>query len=72
MLRLEMFLFGPPRLKCQGESVELGLRKAIALLAYLVVTKGKFSRDKLATLLWPESNQRSARANLRRTLYVVN
>ena len=72
MFRLEIFLFGTPRLKCQGETIELSLRKALALLSYLVVTKGNFSRDELATLLWPESDQSNARASLRRTLYVVN
>lgn len=72
MNRLEMFLFGPPRLKRQGRSIEFGLRKALALFVYIAVTRGNFSRDELATLLWPENNARTARANLRRTLYVVN
>jgi len=72
MFQLEMFFFGPPRIKCLGVTIKLGLRKALALLGYLVVTKGEFSRDELATLLWPESDQSNARANLRRTLYVVN
>ena len=72
MSQLRFFLFGSPRLKRRGESVDLGLRKAMALLAYLVVTKGEYSRDDLATLLWPESDQSSARASLRRTLYLIN
>ena len=72
MSQLKLFLFGSPRLECQGENVELSLRKAFALLIYLAVTKGDFSRDELATLFWPESDQSSARANLRRTLYLVN
>ena len=72
MFQLKLFLFGPPRLECQGENVEISLRKALALLIYLVVTDGEFSRDELATMFWPESDQSSARANLRRTLYTVN
>jgi DNA-binding SARP family transcriptional activator/pimeloyl-ACP methyl ester carboxylesterase len=72
MAQLRFFLFGSPRLKRRGEPLDLGLRKAMALLAYLVVTKGEYSRDDLATLLWPESDQSSARASLRRTLYVIN
>lgn len=72
MFQLKLFLFGPPRLECQGENVNISLRKALALLIYLVVTDGEFSRDELATMFWPESDQSSARANLRRTLYTVN
>jgi DNA-binding SARP family transcriptional activator len=72
MSQLSLFSFGPPRLEHRGENVSISLRKALALLIYLAVRKGKFSRDELATLLWPESDQSSARANLRRTLYVIN
>jgi DNA-binding SARP family transcriptional activator/pimeloyl-ACP methyl ester carboxylesterase len=72
MAQLRFFLFGTPRLKRRGEPLDLGLRKAMALLAYLVVKKEEHSRDELATLLWPESDQSSARASLRRTLYLIN
>jgi DNA-binding SARP family transcriptional activator/pimeloyl-ACP methyl ester carboxylesterase len=72
MGQLRLFLFGSPRLQRRGEPLDLGLRKAMALLVYLVVTKGPHSRDELATLLWPESDQSNARASLRRTLYVIN
>ncbi len=43
-------------------------RKAVALLAYLAVTGQVHSRDALATLLWPESDQSAGRAGLRRAL----
>jgi DNA-binding SARP family transcriptional activator len=43
-------------------------RKALALLAYLLLTGEPQSRDSLAALLWPESDQSAARAALRRTL----
>ena len=42
-------------------------RKAIALLAYLVVEKSA-SRDTLAGLFWADASQERARATLRRTL----
>lgn len=42
-------------------------RKAIALLAYLTV-ETTATRDRLAGLLWPESNSERSRATLRRTL----
>jgi DNA-binding SARP family transcriptional activator/pimeloyl-ACP methyl ester carboxylesterase len=72
MYRLKFFLLGPPRIEFQGEPIDLNLRKAVALLVYLAVTGKPHSRDELATLLWPESNQRNARASLRRTLYTIN
>ncbi len=69
MSALKLFCFGPPRLERDGRPVEIGLRKAWALLIYLAVTKQAHSRDALATLLWPDSDQQAARASLRRTLH---
>jgi DNA-binding SARP family transcriptional activator len=40
----------------------------MALLAYLAVTGSPHSREALATLFWPEHDQSSALANLRREL----
>jgi len=72
MSRLALYLLGPPRLELDGELVQISRRKAVALLAYLAVTGGHHSRDSLATLLWPEYDQSRARADLRRTLSVLN
>jgi DNA-binding SARP family transcriptional activator/pimeloyl-ACP methyl ester carboxylesterase len=69
---LRLFCLGPPRLERDGRPVEIGLRKAWALLVYLAVTKQAHSRDALAALLWPESDQSSARASLRRTLHQLS
>lgn len=52
-----------------GRGADLALRKGQALLAYLAATGRAHSRDALATLLWPESDQQSGRASLRRTLH---
>jgi len=41
----------------------------MALLTYLAVNRQPHNRDALATLLWPNKEQRIGRANLRRTLY---
>ena len=43
-------------------------RKALALFVYLVVEGGQQSREKLATLFWPDSDRPHARAMLRYTL----
>jgi DNA-binding SARP family transcriptional activator/predicted ATPase len=66
--RLTLSLLGPPRVEVDGRPVEVDTRKAIALLMYLAVTGEAHRRDSLATLLWPEYDQESARASLRRTL----
>src|SRR5512139_34412 len=68
MAVLQFFLLGAPRLEQQHRNVNLSRRKAIAALAYLVVTRQPHSRDELATLLWPDQDQSGARANLRRDL----
>ncbi|MEZ4621683.1 MAG: BTAD domain-containing putative transcriptional regulator [Caldilineaceae bacterium] len=65
----KLYLFGAPRVERNGQPVTVTLRKALALLIYLAVTRQAHSRDALATLFWPEKNQQGARANLRRTLY---
>jgi DNA-binding SARP family transcriptional activator len=72
MSRLALFLLGPPRIERDGVLVDVDTRKAIALLAYLAVTRQHHSRDALATLLWPEYDQPHARATLRRTLSALN
>jgi len=72
MSRLRLYLLGPPRLELDGEPVHLPRRKALALLAYLAVTGRPHSRDSLATLLRAEYDQRSARADLSRTLSRLN
>ncbi len=61
-------LLGAPRITRDGAAVEIDTRKAIALLAYLGVTGRPHTRDSLAGLLWPESDQEHARGALRRTL----
>jgi predicted ATPase/DNA-binding SARP family transcriptional activator len=72
MSRLALHLLGTPRVLLDGAPVTVDRRKGIALLAYLAVTGRVHSRDALATLFWPEHDQITARANLRRTLSVLH
>jgi DNA-binding SARP family transcriptional activator len=67
-----LHLFGPPILECDGTVVEVGRRKAMALLVFLAVSEQVHSRDALATLFWSHHGQRQARANLRRALFDLN
>ncbi len=68
MLRLHLFALGPPRLERAGEPVKISLRKAMALLTYLAISRQAHSRDALAALFWPDDSQSEARGNLRRAL----
>ena len=69
---LKLLFFGFPRFECDDRPIEIENRKAIALLAYLAVSMEKYSRDTLATLLWPESNQQNARTALRGAIWAIN
>jgi predicted ATPase/DNA-binding SARP family transcriptional activator len=70
--RLRLFLLGPPRIERDDQIVEVDTRKAIALIAYLAVTRQRHRRDALAALFWPDYEQNRAYANLRRTLWALN
>ncbi len=70
--RLELLLLGPPRIEREGRPITVDTRKAIALMAYLALTRQEQSRDRLAALLWPDYDQTHARAALRRTLSTLN
>lgn len=69
MDEIKLNLLGPPELTIAGQSVALGNRKSIALLAYLAVTATSHSRDSLAALLWPETDQIRARTYLRQSYH---
>ncbi len=71
MSELRIHLFGAPRVVLGDRAVAIPRRKALALLAYLAASPQPYSRDALATLFWPEHDQESARAHLRRTLSEV-
>jgi DNA-binding SARP family transcriptional activator len=69
MDELKIYLFGSPHVELQGRFMDIRLRKALAELAYLAVTRRVHTKDTLATLFWPKADQRNGRANLRRTVY---
>ena len=60
-------LLGPPNLLVGGRPADVETRKALAVLARVVV-EGPQRRDTLDALLWPGSDARRARQALRRTL----
>lgn len=48
--------------------VTLRNRKAQALIAYLALSSATLSRERLATILWPDSSEEAARQSLRQCL----
>ena len=54
-----------PEVSVEGRTLRFGRKKALALLCYLAVEGGKRPRWELGELLWPKSEQRRARTDLR-------
>jgi DNA-binding SARP family transcriptional activator len=69
---LRLYLLGSPRLERDGAVAAMDTRKALALLAYLAVTRQEHPRDVLSTLLYPDYDASSARSAFRRTLSTLN
>ena len=68
MSSYRVFLLGAPRIEFNLQPVAVDTRKALALLAFLILNGEPQSRDTVAAFLWPELDQSSARGALRRTL----
>ncbi len=71
MSKLEVRLLGGAEVVLNGRSLSFASRKATALLAYLSLSDEPIPRTTLAALLWPESDETSARNSLRYTLSVL-
>jgi DNA-binding SARP family transcriptional activator/pimeloyl-ACP methyl ester carboxylesterase len=69
MSQIDLQLFGYPEIRVDGRPVPLPLRKALAALTYVVEARAPVSRDAVATLLWPEADEATARSRLRRLLH---
>lgn len=72
MSDLKLFLLGSPLIEYDGKPIDINRRKAVALLIYLAVTGDAHTRDGLGTMLWPDADQRRARASLRSALWDLN
>jgi LuxR family maltose regulon positive regulatory protein len=69
---LNLRWLGLPTVELNGRQVKLETRKGIALLAYLSTGGQRRQREVVATMFWPEGDQRKALASLRRTLSSLN
>jgi predicted ATPase/DNA-binding SARP family transcriptional activator len=72
MPRVKIFSLGPPKVLIEGKPIGIQRRKVKALLTYLAVTGKRCHREKLATMLWPNSDQKRAHGSLRRNLSELN
>lgn len=69
MAHLHIHLLGSFQVELDGNPVTFDYTKVQALLAYLVVEADlPVKREKLATMLWPESSQTAAHSGLRQAL----
>jgi predicted ATPase len=67
---LHIRLLGEFEVKLDGQSIEIPSRPALSLLAFLALNPGtKHRREKLAGMLWPDSEEENARSNLRHALW---
>jgi DNA-binding SARP family transcriptional activator/pimeloyl-ACP methyl ester carboxylesterase len=72
MSKIDLQLFGYPEIRVDERPVSLPLRKALAALTYVVEARAPVSRDAVATLLWPEADEPTARSRLRRLLHQMH
>ena len=68
---LRLAVLGTPEVFHDERRLSFALRKAEALLLYLAVEGGMYSRSKLAALLWPDSEPHDARSALRNALTLL-
>ena len=67
---LKIHLLGQFKLQANHIPLELPSRPAQSLLAYLALNAGvRHRREKLASLMWPESTELNARSYLRKVLW---
>jgi DNA-binding SARP family transcriptional activator len=69
---LHIELFGEFSVKeTRGRPLHFGTRKAQWLFAYLVLHSGPHTRERLATLFWPDASESNASNSLRQALHNV-
>jgi len=69
---LEIRLLGRFEIRRQGNPIDVPSRRSQSLLAYLVLKSGaQERREKLAGLLWPDSEESKARRQLRQALWLL-
>lgn len=62
---VKLIFLGKPQVFYNGIPLDIRVKKAVALLAYLATTAKAHSRERLATFFWPDSKEDVARTSLR-------
>jgi len=70
--RCMLTLFGSPVLSGEAGVIKLRRRKSMALLAYMAMAEQPRTRERVAAMLWPESNSAHALGSLRLALHEIN
>lgn len=70
MTKIECLLFGVPEIKEDGKDVYIPMGKVSAVVYYLILKKVA-SRDELASIFWPTSNEDRAKTSLRNALHKI-
>ena len=68
MGNLSIKVLGSPKVYHEERPLKFRSRKVLALLLYLAVENRMIAREKISSMFWPDSDEASARATLRRTL----
>ena len=69
MQEMKLRLFGHPELRCGDTPLAIGRRHVLALLAILAETARPLPRGRVAEMLWPETDEATVRARLRRLMH---
>ncbi len=69
-MKIQVILFGVPKIVINGETIEFPFRKAEAIFYYLCVRR-RVTRDELVNLFWSELKEETAKKNLRNALYQI-
>jgi DNA-binding SARP family transcriptional activator len=69
MQDMKLHLFGHPELRRGDEPLAIGRRHVLALLAILAETARPLPRGRVAEMLWPETDEATVRARLRRLMH---
>ncbi len=65
---IKLNLLGKPNIEIEGKAVDVSLKKSEAILYYIGVQK-RVTRSELVALIWSDTDEQTAKKNLRNSLY---